>query len=208
MKSEFQAKFLQNLLKKRQDEGFTLIELLVVIIIIGILSAIALPSFLNQANKARESEAKQYVGSLNRAQQAQFLERSTFTTSFGTLGLGISTATTNYSYSIASFSGADTVRVSNSGKATAIGDFAASDADELKVGVANLGQPTNTATLRAFMGAVDVKVVTDGEGATTVAKLCQSQSPNALLAGAIDYDPGTNPTSTDLGCIAPYEVLE
>jgi type II secretory pathway pseudopilin PulG len=32
---------------------------LVVIIIIGILSAIALPAFLNQANKAKQSEAKQ-----------------------------------------------------------------------------------------------------------------------------------------------------
>ena len=85
MKTEFKAKFLQHVAKKRKEEGFTLIELLVVIIIIGILSAIALPSFLNQANKAKQSEAKTYVGSINKGHQAYYTENTEFASDINVL---------------------------------------------------------------------------------------------------------------------------
>jgi prepilin-type N-terminal cleavage/methylation domain-containing protein len=126
MKTEFKAKFLQHVAKKRKEEGFTLIELLVVIIIIGILSAIALPSFLNQANKAKQSEAKQYIASLNKGQQAFFVENNAFTAEVAALGLGIKTSTQNYTYSIGTstqLNGGDAATAVTSGAASGLATY-------------------------------------------------------------------------------------
>jgi serine/threonine protein kinase len=70
------------------------------VVIIGIIAAIALPSFLSKANKARESEARFYVGTANRAQQAYFLEKSKFASSISELQIGIKPETENYLYNI------------------------------------------------------------------------------------------------------------
>ncbi|MEH1960613.1 MAG: type IV pilin-like G/H family protein [Nostoc sp.] len=165
MKTELKAKFLQHILaKKKGDEGFTLIELLVVIIIIGILSAIALPSFLNQANKAKQSEAKTYVGSMNRAQQAFYLENTSFTTSIGALGLGIATQTVNYQYSAALLTG-NTV-------------------------VSNLAQVIlASAPLKSYVGIVELTTQSATGEATTIAVLCEANS--AMVNGGVNATAAT-----------------
>ncbi len=72
----------------------------VVSIIIMILSAIVLPEFARcKPYKAMQSEAKQYLSSMNRAQQAKYAENGAFSNSITALGIGIKTQTTNYNYS-------------------------------------------------------------------------------------------------------------
>jgi type IV pilus assembly protein PilA len=159
MKFEFQCKLIAHLLDKKegikeQSSGFTLIELLVVIIIIGILAAISLPAFLNQANKARHSEAKTYLGAMNRGQQAYIIEKQQFAcdADIGFMGLGIPVSTANFNYVIDP--GANCIGIS---------------------AVTNQAQPVATRPLKAHIGGVSLSNSSAIFEATALSGLCEAE---------------------------------
>jgi type IV pilus assembly protein PilA len=176
MRTELKSKFIQHLNQKKDDEGFTLVELLVVIMVIGILGAIALPNFLNQDVKAKQSEAKQNIALVNKAQNAYRAENSTFANSFDALALGSITggatgSTVNYIYAI----------TGNIDNATILG----TTTDTALKGYAGASNRYNNSASQSVIGTVICEVKAPGTSAPaapilgTVAPTCTA-SQNKL----------------------------
>ncbi|MEK0179566.1 MAG: hypothetical protein EAZ78_12590 [Oscillatoriales cyanobacterium] len=110
----------------------------------------------NQQNKARQSEAKQYVSSMNKAQQAFYAEYATFSSTIQKLGIGIKSETENYSYSIV---------LSNDKR------FAQSMALAKIDGLKN------------YTGIVSLIKSPNDESTSTQSRLCESTQPSKELPG-------------------------
>ena len=63
---------------KSKEKGFTLIELMIVVVIIGILSALAIPIFMSSATKSKQSEARGVLKQIYTMQRAYFIENETY----------------------------------------------------------------------------------------------------------------------------------
>lgn len=151
-------------LHTKSNQGFTLIELLVVITIIGILSAVAIPSFINQSAKARQSEAKMTLSAIARAQQAYYLENQSFATSLDSLGLGLKPKTSNYAFSLESI-------------------------DQGTVAIATPVNPTGN--IKAFASGVGLVYAAGSNEKATTYILCEATTDGQKLdASAINHSLG------------------
>ena len=67
----------------RSEKGITLIELLVVIVIVGILAAIAVPTYTGYMVRARRADAKTALEQVRAAQEMWRAEKGSYATDFG-----------------------------------------------------------------------------------------------------------------------------
>ena len=81
----------RNLLEK----GFTLVELMIVIVIVGILSSVALPNFLNQTKKAKATECTTKMASLLKQAHADYQYDSNVLTTIQNIVNGTETTDSN-----------------------------------------------------------------------------------------------------------------
>ena len=79
---------------RRTRRGFTLIELLIVVVIIGVLSAVAIPKFQNTKGKANTASLKSDLRNLVTAEEAYFYENQTYTSSLVALKVALTSNVT------------------------------------------------------------------------------------------------------------------
>lgn len=76
-------------MNRRQVQGFTLIELVIVIAIIGILSAVAIPKFINLSSNAQTAATSAIAGALGAANASNYAARKLS----GSLGVAVTNCT-------------------------------------------------------------------------------------------------------------------
>lgn len=129
--------------KKKKSPGFTLIELMVVIAIVGLLAAIAIPSYKDSTRRANRADAQITLSRLSTLQERYFFRTNQYTGDFNDLISGVANNTT----SITSDDGYYTVALTATAStwslvATATGDQA-NDTECTTLTLTNLGSKTS-----------------------------------------------------------------
>ena len=73
---------------RKEELGFTLIEILIVVAVIGILSAVAYPSYQGYMARAHRADAQQFMTKLDSRQKQLLIEQRAYATAFDVLNVG------------------------------------------------------------------------------------------------------------------------
>jgi type IV pilus assembly protein PilE len=107
----------------RPQRGFTLIELMIAVVVVAILAAVALPSFMDSIRKSRRSDAFGALSNIQQAQERWRANNAAYTAELGASGLNIPTTTANGYYTLqvasASATGYRAIATAVSGKSQA-----------------------------------------------------------------------------------------
>jgi type IV pilus assembly protein PilE len=76
---------------RKYMQGVTLMELMIVVVIIGILTAVAYPSYRQYVAKAKRNEAKACLLQITTMQERFYLQNNTYTADMNALGFGVAT---------------------------------------------------------------------------------------------------------------------
>ncbi len=87
----FMSKTLYFARRSSSSRGFTLIELLMTVVIIGVLAAIAYPTFMDSIRKSRRSDGFAALTAVQQAQERWRANNTTFAADFGTTVLNVRT---------------------------------------------------------------------------------------------------------------------
>lgn len=86
----------------RRTRGFTLIELMIAVAVIGLLVAVAYPSYQEHVRKANRAEAQAFLMDVAQRQQQYLLDSRRYADSIAALSMTVPTkVNTNYTVSVA-----------------------------------------------------------------------------------------------------------